>query len=75
MRRLPGIAAILLMLAACANEPRSPVDPRVGIHVDARSGRVDPAVSTSLGNVWVGASRYGGGIGTRLGPVSIGAGL
>lgn len=66
-----GLVLILGLLMACAPENHT----RVNTHVDVSSGRVTPAVATSVGGVRVGASPYGAAIGTYIGPVGVSAGF
>lgn len=65
-------ALLALLLAGCASEPVHP--PGVGVY--AGPGGVTSSVSSGVGPVSVGVNNRGGAyLGTRLGPVSLGAGF
>ncbi|MFT3690424.1 hypothetical protein [Paenirhodobacter sp.] len=65
------VAVLALLLAGCT-QPVHP--PGVGVH--AGPGGVTSSVSSGVGPVSMGVNSRGGGyLGTRLGPVSLGAGF
>lgn len=65
-------ALLALLLAGCASEPVHP--PGVGVY--AGPGGVTSSVSSGVGPLSMGVDSRGGGyLGTRFGPVSLGAGF
>ncbi len=64
-------ALVLLLLVAGCTQPG---EPNLGLHL-ANNGKVYPSAAADLGGVWVGGTRGGGAVGTRLGPVNVSAGF
>ncbi|HEY0274877.1 MAG TPA: hypothetical protein VGC31_02220 [Paenirhodobacter sp.] len=65
-------ALVLVVMAGCATQPRSP---HLGIFAGS-DGRVTTSVASGVGPLSVGVNNRGGGyLGTALGPVSLGAGF
>lgn len=69
MSRIGAVVLIFAALAGCSSQPN------VGIY-RAASGQVSTSVAGGVGPVTVGVNSGGGGyLGTRVGPISLGAGF